>query len=78
VGASLEAAIFPGWPIPVTSKESEARGLRHSGRPRIPAQLAADVRDVTVNGMRAEHQLLCDLVVGETARDASEDLALTA
>src|SRR6476646_8427623 len=75
--ASLEAAIFREWPVPATSKESETRSLRDSGRPRGPTQLAADVRDVTVNGVPAKQQLLCDLAVAETARDAGEDLTLT-
>ncbi len=77
MAASREAAIFREWPVPATSKESETRSLRDSGRPRGPTQLAADVRDVTVNGVRAKHQLLCDLAVAETARDAGEDLTLT-
>ena len=33
---------------------------------------------MTVNGMRAQHELLCDLAIAETARDAGEDLTLTA
>src|SRR5262245_27794701 len=68
--ASLSAAIFHGWPVPAISQQSEARGLRDGGRPRGAAQLAADVGDVAVHGMRAQHELLGDLVVAETARDA--------
>ena len=66
VRASLGAAIFRRWPLPAISQESETRGLRDGGRPRGATQLAADVRDVAVNGMRAQHELLCDLAI---ARD---------
>jgi len=75
--ASLEAAIFRRWPIPATSQKSETRGFRDGGRPRGATQLAADVRDVAVNGMRAQYQLLCDLAIAQTTRYAGEDLTLT-
>jgi len=39
-------------------------------------ELAAYVRDVAVHGMRAQHELLRDLAIAETARDAGQDLAL--
>jgi hypothetical protein len=32
---------------------------------------------VAVNGVRAQHELLCDLAIAETASDAGEDLTLT-
>lgn len=75
--ASLEAAIFHRWPFPATSQESETRGLSDGGRPRGATQLAADVRNVPVNGMRAQHQLLRDLAIAQAPRDAGEDLTLT-
>jgi len=75
--ASLGAAIFRRWPVPATSQESETRGLRDGGRSRGATQLAPDVRDVPVNGMRAQHELPGDLAIAETARDAGEDLTLT-
>jgi hypothetical protein len=77
VRASLGAAIFCGWPVPAISQESETRGLGDGGRPGGATQLAPDVRDVAVNGMRAQHELPCDLAIAAAARDAGEDLALT-
>ncbi len=58
------------------SEKAQTRGFGDSGRPRGAAQLAADVRDVPVNGVRAEHQLLGDLAIAEAPRDAGENLAL--
>ena len=74
--ASLDAAIFRRWPFPATSQKTETRGLRDGGSPGGATQLAADVRDVAVNGMRAQCELLRDLAIAETARDAREDLSL--
>jgi predicted solute-binding protein len=58
------------------SQESKTGGLGDGGGPRRATQLAADVRDVAVHGMRTQEQLLCDLAIAETARHAGEDLAL--
>src|SRR6476619_1643770 len=77
LGASLETAIFCRWPVPATSQKSEPRGLGDRGRPRGATELAADVRDVAVDSVRTQHQLLCDLAVAQTPRDAREDLTLT-
>ncbi len=76
MGASLNTAIFRGWPFLATSQEPETRGLGDGGRPRRATELAAYVRDVAVHGMRAQHELLRDLAIAETARDAGQDLAL--
>jgi hypothetical protein len=45
-------------------------------RARRLTQLRADVRDVAVDGMRAEDQAICDLRVGQARRDEPEDLQL--
>ena len=57
MGASLNTAIFRGWPFLATSQEPETRGLGDGGRPRRATELAAYVRDVAVHGMRAQHEL---------------------
>ena len=75
--ASLGTAIFRRWPVPAISQEAETRGLGDGGRPRGATQLAADVRNVAVNGVRAQYELLCDLAVAQTAGDAGEDLPFT-
>ena len=59
------------------SEESETCGLRDGGRTRGAPQLATDVRNVAVNGMRAQHQLLCDFAIAQSPRDAGENLAFT-
>lgn len=58
------------------SEQSETRGLGDGGRPRRAAELAADVRDVAVHGMRTQQELLRDLAIAETAGDTREDLGL--
>ena len=75
--ASLEAAISPRWPVPASSEQSETSSLRDRGRPRSAAQLAADVRHVAMNSVRAQHQLRGDLAVAQPPRDARNDLPLT-
>jgi hypothetical protein len=75
--ASLEAAIFCKWPFSAISQESETRGLCDGRRSRGATELAANVRDVAVNGMRTQHQLLCDLTIAETPCHAGENLTLT-
>ena len=57
MGASLNTAIFRGWPFLATSQEPETRGLGDGGRPRRATELAAYVRDVAVHCMRAQHEL---------------------
>ena len=74
--ASLNPAIFRRWPFPVGSQQSEPRGFGDGGRARRATELAANVRDVAVNGVRAEHQLLGDLAIAETACHLGEHLAL--
>jgi hypothetical protein len=74
--ASLNPAIFCRWPFSAISQQSQTRGLGDGGRPGRAAEFATDIRDVAVNGMRAQHELLCDLTITETARHGGEDLAL--
>ena len=74
--ASLNSAIFGRWPLSAISQESEPRRFCDGGRPGCAAELAADVRDVAVNGVRAQLELLRDFAVPETVRNAGEDLAL--
>ena len=55
-----------------------AHGLRRRSRPRRLAQLATDIRDVSVHRVGAEYQALSDLGVGQTLGDEAQYLKLTA
>jgi hypothetical protein len=59
-----------------TSQQAETRSLRDRGRPGRAAELGTDVRDVPVHGVRAQHELLGDFTVTESAGNAGEDFAL--
>ena len=48
----------------------------HGGRPGRLTHLDEDVRDVPVDGVRAERQGLGDLLVGQAVGDTPQDLAL--
>ena len=57
-------------------EEAVVRGPGRGGGPRVHAEAGADVGDVPVDGVHAEHQLLGDLGVGAAVRHEPEDVEL--
>src|SRR5579862_39751 len=75
-GRAVTRACRGNRPATWGSEQAEPCGLRDGRGARAAPQLPADVRDVSMNRVRADHELYRDLLLREAARHQFEHLTL--